>query len=598
MADASQDADPAPSSPTRRSATPDAPGRTEAAGVPRGRTGIAPTGDGAVRGAAARRHLLRLACVLAIYLALAVALRFVQDDAFISFRYARNLVAGHGLAWQPGDPVFGYTNLLWTLLIAGALALGAPAEGAALSLGLAFGLATMAATAAIAWRTEREPWARLAAPAMLAVSHSFLRYATGGLETSLQAACLAGAMLALHRATGLEGRPRDLALLSLALGLAGLTRLDSAIFVATLGGAAAIHALRLPLGRRAAALGALAWPGAACLAVYAAITLAAHGTLLPNTLAAKTGGDPGLTLTFGAHFLKGYFLRSGHGLLLAAIAAGLPAIRRSPFHLALLASVTLWCAYVLSVGGDFMEYRFMIAPAPALALLAAHAFGALPARIGARTRGAILAAALGFVAAKSAIHGATFRNTYNVESIPVLAAHLDAPDENWRGMGAALGALFPQGYAGGPTLAVTAAGAIPDLSGLPTVDMLGLNDAWIARHGATAIRVGHGRMATADDLVARNVALVLGHPVNLPAGADAGALDAGRFIASLPVAPPSAGTLARLRAARVVTLPLPEGRRLAMLHLAPHPAVEAALAEGKLTDAGPVRLPDDLRARP
>lgn len=36
----------------------------------------------------------------------------VQEDAFISFRYARNLVDGHGLVFNPGERVEGYTNFL------------------------------------------------------------------------------------------------------------------------------------------------------------------------------------------------------------------------------------------------------------------------------------------------------------------------------------------------------------------------------------------------------------------------------------------------------------------------------------------------------
>jgi len=46
---------------------------------------------------------------------------YLLDDAFISFRYARNLVEGHGLVYNPGERVEGYTNLLWTLFAAGFL---------------------------------------------------------------------------------------------------------------------------------------------------------------------------------------------------------------------------------------------------------------------------------------------------------------------------------------------------------------------------------------------------------------------------------------------------------------------------------------------
>ncbi len=40
------------------------------------------------------------------------------DDAMISMRYAWNLTQGHGLVWNPGEPVEGYTSLLMTLLMA------------------------------------------------------------------------------------------------------------------------------------------------------------------------------------------------------------------------------------------------------------------------------------------------------------------------------------------------------------------------------------------------------------------------------------------------------------------------------------------------
>jgi arabinofuranosyltransferase len=40
-----------------------------------------------------------------------------SDDAYISYRYARNLAFGHGLAFNPGERVEGYSNLLYVLLL-------------------------------------------------------------------------------------------------------------------------------------------------------------------------------------------------------------------------------------------------------------------------------------------------------------------------------------------------------------------------------------------------------------------------------------------------------------------------------------------------
>jgi hypothetical protein len=39
------------------------------------------------------------------------------DDAYIFFRYARNISQGLGYVFNSGDPVEGTTSLTWTLLI-------------------------------------------------------------------------------------------------------------------------------------------------------------------------------------------------------------------------------------------------------------------------------------------------------------------------------------------------------------------------------------------------------------------------------------------------------------------------------------------------
>src|SRR5437870_4478354 len=49
------------------------------------------------------------------------------EDAGISFAFARNLVDGEGLVAYPGgERVEGYSNALWTFLLAAFYALGVP----------------------------------------------------------------------------------------------------------------------------------------------------------------------------------------------------------------------------------------------------------------------------------------------------------------------------------------------------------------------------------------------------------------------------------------------------------------------------------------
>ena len=43
----------------------------------------------------------------------------LDDDQMVSMRYARNLVDGQGLVFNPGERVEGYSNFLWTMVMAG-----------------------------------------------------------------------------------------------------------------------------------------------------------------------------------------------------------------------------------------------------------------------------------------------------------------------------------------------------------------------------------------------------------------------------------------------------------------------------------------------
>src|SRR4051794_37699784 len=65
---------------------------------------------------------LVLACVHVFWL------RFVCDDAYITFRYAANLAHGLGPVWNPGERVEGYTNFLWMVGAVKVIALGGRPE--------------------------------------------------------------------------------------------------------------------------------------------------------------------------------------------------------------------------------------------------------------------------------------------------------------------------------------------------------------------------------------------------------------------------------------------------------------------------------------
>ena len=73
--------------------------------------------------------------ILAITARLVPGLRTI-DDAFITYRYARNILAGNGFVYNPGEHVLGTTTPFYTILLVifGSMSGGASAPLAQISL--------------------------------------------------------------------------------------------------------------------------------------------------------------------------------------------------------------------------------------------------------------------------------------------------------------------------------------------------------------------------------------------------------------------------------------------------------------------------------
>ncbi len=439
-------------------------------------------------------------------------LPFIADDALISLRYAARLVAGHGLTWSPGSPVEGYSNLLWVLLAAALGALGVDLVVAARILGMA-GLG--AAIVAIAYAAGARPGARPGAradggrtaswiPAMtgmlaLALSGPAAIWAVGGLEQPLLAGLLAWGLVLLY--SGMDGtrftRGRVLGIGTL-FGLLALTRPDAPVLLvgSLVGLIAACRADRRMSG--------VAWRNALGVAAIAALfalgqvvfRIAYYGELLPNTAHAKLALTPE-RLAGGANYVLKW---CGSVLpLLVVIGAGLlfgEPIPRSRRRLLLLAApLALWCLYVLFVGGDiFPGRRHMLVATVMVALGTVEGARMLAAR----SRPMALAVVLAALTLYAPLQWLD-------------PANRPARAERWEWDGQVVGLLLKHAFANQqPVIAVAAAGCIPYWSELPAIDMLGLNDAHIARHrtaefgrGKIGHELGDGRyvLARRPDLV-------------------------------------------------------------------------------------------------
>ncbi len=347
-----------------------------------------PTTGRPTRGRAAAAVLV---LILLGYLAHAgLFLGQVNDDAFITFRYSRNLAAGRGPYYNPGEHVEGYTNFLLMVLVAPAIALGGEeaALPAAKAIGLAGGLLCLVLVFLLpraAGPLDGEPdGARtegLLAAALLASSPSFAVNSTTGLETTLFAALLtAGAYLGTRSLA--EGRWLGA---GAAWAAAALTRPEG-IFIFAVFQAASLPAA---MARRETAAPLPApprrrWParprhpltldalvvGAAFVA-HMAFRLAAYdGEWLPNTYFAKPGGfwlvTPWLYLRQGTVTA----LLGPAGIVVAA--AGL-AWRRRPWRIFLpgLAAALAGTLLPFAVGTDWMVGQRLLMPYLPLAAWAA-----------------------------------------------------------------------------------------------------------------------------------------------------------------------------------------------------------------------------------
>ncbi len=511
--------------------------------------------------------------------------RFIQDDAFISLRYARNMVDGSGLVWNPGgERVEGYTNFLWTLVLAVPLKLGIDPYLFVSVLGVLMMPLTVFLTYRLAMTLFDSAPVALIAALLLGTNYTFSCYATGGLETHLQALlCTASLLLAAQSfAAGKGPSTARLLALSVVSALAVLTRLDSVLIV---GLSAAVSAYAILRDARAGSrLLVLALPAVVIVGAWLAWKMQYYGELLPNTFYAKAAAKslPVRGVFYLVSFLCSYLLAPS----VAAILFYVPRLRGVlgiPRTLLVLGVLTLWALYLVKVGGDFMEFRFMVPALPLLMVLTAWVI------VSAVRRPMWSAAVVALLVAASAVHAFSFNRSplkRGLESIQDLKRNLRDPEYDWVG----IGNYFHDAFASSkdkPIIAVTPAGAIPYYADLPAVDMLGLNDRWIARHGAPlSDRPGHQKISTVKYLVDQGVTFVIGHPVVVKENARSPELDVRTYrdgvsvdeLKKMFVGKPVPDPESLPEGARMVLIPIAPGRHLVAIYLTPKPAWDRAIA--------------------
>ncbi|MEO1457670.1 MAG: hypothetical protein AAFV49_08910 [Pseudomonadota bacterium] len=225
---------------------------------------------------------------------------FYHDDAYISLRYALNLVNHGDLSWNVGDRVEGYTNFLHLTSAAGLIALGFEPVlatqvinilGAVLLVGAVVVGANMAAPG------QENALPRAVAITAALAAEGMAAWVLGGLEAVL-AAGLVGAAIACLVPLFRSGWPERIdlpALAGLFFAMAYLTRPDSVVMNAAAGFAVlglGAAALRTRI-RQFLVIGIIPFT---VLVLHMAWRLDYYGDYLPNTFFAKVGVDVGTRL--------------------------------------------------------------------------------------------------------------------------------------------------------------------------------------------------------------------------------------------------------------------------------------------------------------
>ncbi len=310
-----------------------------------------------------------------LFVFLAWKLEFLCDDAFISFRYGKNLAEGNGLVYNPtlDAPVEGYSNFLWVVWLSLLERLGWDVPL------LARLSSALCALVLVLWvpiharrRLALVPLTFTATALFAASLPPVAVWATGGLATAPTALAVFGVYTLL---LGNPERPHGIGA-GVFAALAGLVRADGAVWVLMILFAASL--LWVAGGRPRALKRAIlqaATIAFLCVGAHVAWRYGYYGDFLPNT--AKVKG------TFSVHRLeRGLDYVLAYLLTVPTIALTLLLSLR-PWRGG-LASVWLTCAVVIAgtlgygvwVGGDFMPMgRFLFPAVPFVPLLFAAAMG-------------------------------------------------------------------------------------------------------------------------------------------------------------------------------------------------------------------------------
>jgi arabinofuranosyltransferase len=403
----------------------------------------------------------------------------VLEDAMISFRYALRLAEHYPLGFwnREGPPVEGCTSTLWVVL----LSLAGSNVDHIIDFAKACGLLCyFAIPTALLWLSTVEINPNEMDPTKFREACWFSAlgslvyiplawYATTGMETALFTLLVTLLVFVPLRVT-------NVAVLTCLNVLIITTRPDGVLFAA--GSAAYFCFFDEVNRRRRVAILAL------CLAAFAAVVAARYayfGELMPNTYYAKAGGSGFSHVGYGLKY-AGTWAASHWYLLIPMLLLGRQLLRkneRARFPTALGIALLGYCAIIIKVGGDnptaFPLWRHAVQVIPLIFFLTFYALAALRTGLPIKLLVLLCIAVMPLFALLPAWQSAFLRDQAS-SGIHRATFFANQPFNPFF--------LWLKSISGEHTLIATGlAGELPLVVDTPSIDVLGLNDSYIAHHG-------------------------------------------------------------------------------------------------------------------
>ena len=430
------------------------------------------------------RFLLVTLCVsIVLLLARAIYINgpdVVVDDAYISFRYALNWVNGAGLVYNLGEHVEGYTNFLWTVLLAGCAYLGFDIAFCSKILSVCMAICTLF----IIYRFSQHLftghqvyWVIAALPLILfSVMPSQARYVVSGMETLLFVFLLtfstylfykckwaaSGVVYALTAIT----RPEGLMYFVIAFGF-GLVLLKE--------GTHQPPEMRQFISRFLVSF----------VLIYGSYFLwrySYYGYLFPNTFYAKAPSLNFANLERGWNTLGEVFISWNILPLLFLGFFALPSARSDRIWYLFAGFVLITAIYFLYIGGDFVVWfgpRFFMPVLPFILLMAAEGIHRIISTIQLQGIRLIL---VWLIPLLLILNGLWLSWPARFDQLDTFKSQM----RSWRELGNWMKLNLPAET----KIATDAAGLIPFYSNLYAIDMFGLTDEHIAHLDVSDIGKG------------------------------------------------------------------------------------------------------------